>query len=118
MTTKLTETAESKKKKEEEAKKQGLLDGIDWETYKAQNSERVKLDVDQDLYSVVSDASGIAVEDITIVAYEEPFYVDKEGMKVDYKDIIYIAIAILIVVLFIDSLKRYIKLKKIEEVNV
>ena len=61
--------------KEEDAKKQGLLDGIDWETYKSQNSERTKLEVDQDLYSVVSDASGISVDDITIVAYEEPFYV-------------------------------------------
>lgn len=101
--------------KEEDAKKQGLLDGIDWETYKAQNSERTKLEVDQDLYSVVSDASGISVDDITIVAYEEPFYVDKEGVKVDYKDVIYIIIAVLIILLLGYVVFRSLKTDKVKE---
>lgn len=101
--------------KEEDAKKQGLLDGIDWDEYKAQNSERSKLDVDEEFYSVVSDASGIAVEDITIMAYEEPFFVDREGIKFDYKDIIYIVITVLIILLLGYVVIRSLKTDKVKE---
>lgn len=101
--------------KEEDVKKQGLLDGIDWEEYKLQNAERTKLSVDQEFYSVVSDASGIAVENITIVAYEEPFFVDKEGIQADYKDVIYIVIAVLIVLLLGYVVIRSLKTDKVKE---
>lgn len=101
--------------KEEDAKKQGLLDGIDWDTYKAQNAEKVKLSVDEEFYSIVSDASGISVDDITIMAYEEPFFVDKEGIKADYKDVIYIVIAVLIVLLLGYVVIRSLKTDKAKE---
>ena len=45
--------------REEEAKGQGLLDGISWDEYKANNQGRTKIEVDQDLYSVVANATGI-----------------------------------------------------------
>lgn len=101
--------------KEEDAKRQGLLDGIDWEDYKANNAERTKLEVDEELYSVVSDASGISVDDITIVAYEEPFFVDKEGIQADFKDVLYIIIAVLIVLLLAYVVIRSFKTDKAKE---
>ncbi len=57
--------------REEEASSQGLLDGISWEEYKANNQGRSRIDVDPDLYSVVANATGINSENITIVAYRE-----------------------------------------------
>lgn len=96
--------------REEDAKELGLLDGIDWDEYKLANDERVKLEVDADLYSVVSDASGIAEEDITIVAYEEPFFVDKESANIEFTDVLWVVLVVLILLLLayvvIRSFKR------------
>ncbi len=81
---------------EEDAKSQGLLDGIDWDEYKLANEERTKLEVDEDLYSLVSTATGIAADGITIISYEEPIFVDKEGFSADAQDIIQIVLILLI----------------------
>lgn len=82
--------------KEEDAKKQGLLDGITWEEYKLANGEKKKLTVDEELYDVVSKATGIAIDDIKIMSYEEPVFVDKEGMAVEPADIVQIVLIVLI----------------------
>lgn len=101
--------------REVDVKEQGLLDGISWEEYKLQHSQRVKMDVDSDLYSVVSDASGIALEDITIVAYQEPFFVDKESLKVDFTDVLQIVLIVLILLLLAYVVIRSFKRDKSEE---
>lgn len=101
--------------REEDAKRLGLLDGITWEDYKLANSERKKLEVDPDLYSIVSDASGIAVDDITIVAYEEPFFVDKEALKIDFTDILQIVVIIIILLLLAFVVLRSLKRDKAQE---
>ena len=62
---------------EEDAKSQGLLDGITWDEYKAAHSADVKLDVDTDFYSMVANATGIDAANITIIAYESPLFYDK-----------------------------------------
>lgn len=62
---------------EEDAKSQGLLDGITWDEYKAAHSADVKLDVDADFYSMVANATGIDASNITIIAYESPLFYDK-----------------------------------------
>ena len=85
--------------KEEDAKAQGLLDEITWDEYKLANSERTKLTVDEDYYELISDASGISAEDITIVAYEEPFFVDKVGTDFNWTNIIQIALIVIILIL-------------------
>ena len=100
---------------EEDAKELGLLDGITWEEYKLSNNERKKLEIDPELYSVVSNASGIAVEDITIVAYEEPFFVDKEGVNVEFTDVLQIVIIIIILLLLAYVVIRSFKRDKAEE---
>lgn len=85
--------------KEEDAKRQGLLDGISWEEYKASNSERTKIDADADFVTMVSKATGIAEADISIVAYEEPMFVDKSDSAVKVTDIIQIVLIVVILAL-------------------
>lgn len=81
---------------EADAKKAGLLDGMSWEEYKLANSERTKLEVDPDLYSVVANSTGFPEDQITIVAYEENWFVDKEGLNVTAKDVTQVVLIILI----------------------
>lgn len=85
--------------REEDAKSQGLLDGITWDEYKTANSGSTKIEVDQDLFSVVSNATGIAVEDITIVAYSENVFFDREGLNVTATDVVQILLVIVILAL-------------------
>ena len=84
--------------KEEDAKSQGLLDGITWDQYKAANDAYTKMDVDQDFYSLVSTATGIPAEAITIMAYEVPQFIDKEGAS---EEQISIAVSVILVLLIL-----------------
>lgn len=85
--------------REEDAEAQGLLDGVSWEEYKAANGERTKLDVDPELVTVISRATGIPEENIILVAYEEPMFVDREGGAVTATDIVTIILIVVIVAL-------------------
>ncbi|MBQ8591440.1 MAG: flagellar M-ring protein FliF [Lachnospiraceae bacterium] len=102
--------------KEEEAERQGLLDGITWEEYKAANSETIRLEVDEDVINLVANATGIAVEDISFVAYEEPMFIDKEGLGIEATDVIQIVLIILIVGLLAFVLLRSMRADNTEEV--
>lgn len=82
--------------KEEEVKAQGLLAGITWDEYKAANSARKEVPVTTQMFELASNASGIPVDNISILAYEENFFVDKEGLNIDIYDIIQIGLILLI----------------------
>ena len=101
--------------KEEDAKSQGLLDGISWEDYKAQNQERVKLTVDEDIVDLVAKASGISGDSISFVAYEEPMYIDAEGMAVTAADILQIVLIVLILGLLAFVIIRSMRAEKESE---
>lgn len=81
---------------EETVKSQGLLDGISWEEYKAQNSGRRRVENDADWINVVAMSTGIPAENISIVAYEENWFVDKEGLDVKATDVIAFVLILLI----------------------
>lgn len=83
--------------KEEDAKAQGLLDGITWEEYKLANSDKTRIAVDGDIITLVAKATGIAEADISFVAYEEPMFIDKSGLSIGITDIIQIILIIFIV---------------------
>ena len=108
--------------KEEDAKNQGLLDGITWDEYKALNQERTKLEVDEDIVDLVAKASGISAENISFVAYEEPMYIDAEALPVSATDIIQIVLIVLILGLLAFVIFRSMKSEKVvveeEEVSV
>ena len=81
---------------EADLRTQGLLDGTTFDEYKAANSERTKTDVDQDIYDVVAKATGIPVGNISIVAYDEPLFVEDDSTGVTASDIFQIVLIILI----------------------
>lgn len=103
--------------KEEDAKNQGLLDGITWEEYKAANTGRTKMDADPDLLSVVSHASGIGESAITMVAYEENVFYDKEGLNISATDIMQIILIIVILALLAFVVIRSMRGEKEEAPN-
>jgi len=82
--------------KEEDAKNQGLLDGISWEEYKAANDAYVKMEVDPDFYSVVANATGIDEESITILAYQVPQFIDAASLDVDATDVVSVVLILII----------------------
>lgn len=83
--------------REEDADTQGLLEGLSWDEYKLANSEDVRIEVDEDFYSLVANATGISEDKITIIAYESPLYYDKEGMSVSGTTIMSVILFILII---------------------
>lgn len=85
--------------REEDVKAQGLLDGITWEEYKIANAEGQRIEVDDDLYEVVSKATGFPVANIAFVARTENIFFDKEGFRVEASDVIQIALIIIILAL-------------------
>lgn len=108
--------------KEEDAKNQGLLDGITWDEYKAMNQERTKLEVDEDLVDLVAKASGISAENISFIAYEEPMYIDAESLPITGTDILQIVLIVLILGLLAFVIFRSMRSEKVtveeEEVSV
>ena len=85
--------------KEEDLEAQGLLDGITFAEYQAANSERVRATVDDDVYDVVSKATGIPTGNISIVAYDEPIFIEKEDNGIKPADILQIILIVLILAL-------------------
>ncbi len=81
---------------EKDAEAQGLLDGITWEEYKLANSADIKLEVDEDYYSLVSTATGIPVANITIIAYQSPIFYDKESLNISMTTVLSAALFLLI----------------------
>lgn len=108
--------------KEEDVEKQGLLDGISWDEFKNANKDNVQLEVTEDIYSMVAKATGIAVENIEIVAYEKPIFIDSEGLGIGTWDILQIVLIICILALLafvvIRSMRPEVAVEETEELSV
>ena len=85
--------------KENELKNQGLLDGITFDEFMAENSDMVRKTVDDDLVTLVANATGIPVANVSIIAYDVPIFQAAEGFKVDAADIAQIVLIVLILAL-------------------
>lgn len=81
---------------EDTLKAQGQLDNISFDEFAEQNNERQKLEVDEDLLPMVANATGIPQENISIVAYEVPYFQWSEGNGRTLSDILQIVLALLI----------------------
>ncbi len=108
---------------EEDAERQGLLDGdITWEEYKLANSADVKIEVDPDFYSIVSNATGISQDKITIVAYESPVFYDKEAMEISWQSalsiILFIVILVFLAIVVLSSMRSKKRTDEEEELSV
>lgn len=84
---------------EDDLKEQGLLDDMTFEEYQQQNDLTVKTDVDADFYTMVSNATGISEDQISIVAYQVPFFVASDSTTRSWSDYAMIALIVLILAL-------------------
>lgn len=108
--------------KEDDVKAQGLLDGITWDEYKKANEGRTLVEITDEMLSLASDASGIPIDEITIVAYDENFFVDSEGLGIDVNDAVQIALIVIILALLavvvIKSMSANKQVEQPEEISV
>lgn len=82
---------------EEKVKAAGLLADTTWEAFKEANANNVQLEIPNDLYSLVSNATGFAQGNITILAYRVPQFVDAtESSSGGFTDYIPIILAVVI----------------------
>jgi flagellar M-ring protein FliF len=63
---------------EDQLKADGTLDNQTFDEFKSQNSQSVKVDVDDDMITTVARATGIAEENISMVAYQVPYFIPSE----------------------------------------
>ncbi len=84
---------------EEIMRANGQLDGMSFDEFVEANDENIRLEVDPDLVTMVSKATGIPEENISMVAYEVPMfkYADEDGR--DIKDYLPIILAALIMIM-------------------
>lgn len=101
--------------REEEAQAQGLLDGLTWEEYKIANKGRTKLEIDEDFFATVARATGISEENISLVAYSENVFFDREGSGITTTDILQIALIVVILALLAFVVLRSMRSEKHEE---
>jgi flagellar M-ring protein FliF len=100
--------------REEDARRQGLLDGITWDDYKLNNSTPTVIAVDDQLIELAANGSGIPQDSITIRAYSENFFVDAKGFALTWTDITQILLILVILGLLIFVVLRSMRSEKPE----
>ena len=81
---------------EDALKADGTLKNMTFDEFVAANGDYVKAEVDPDLYAMVSDATGISQDNITIVAYDIPMFDYSKTSGRGWQDYLQIALAVLI----------------------
>jgi flagellar M-ring protein FliF len=77
----------------------GTLGEQSFEEYAAENDGLTEVEVDDDFYSLVSNATGIPEANITIKAYEKPFFEYTEASSLSINDYLQYVLAFLILVM-------------------
>lgn len=101
--------------REEDVRTQGGLDGVTWEEYKLANTERTRMEVDEDFYTAVANATGISADSISLVAYSENVFFDEEGSGITATDIMQIVLIIVILALLAFVVLRSMRGEKHED---
>jgi flagellar M-ring protein FliF len=81
---------------EELLEKQGELEEVSWKEYKTSKNNS-KIDVDEDIVRLVKSASGL--DDVTIIAYEVPMFIDKEPKEINIFDYVPVVVIVLLIIL-------------------
>ena len=100
---------------EDDVREAGELEGITWAQYKLANDIRTELPVEQSLIMAVSNASGISSGKISILSYEQPFFVDHEGLNIRLNDVLQIILIVLILGLLAFVILRSMRQARVEE---
>lgn len=85
------------------------LGGQDWDDYKRLNAGRNRLEPDEAWIDSVSKATGIPVDNISFVVYEENWFVDEEGLPINVTDVVQVVLIILILGLLLFVVLRSMK---------
>lgn len=86
---------------EEDCEKLGYLDDMTWDEFKATNSEPTQVDISEDWLRMFSTATGISTDNITVMAYNVPFFNDKQSTSIISRASFWIQIALAAAILAI-----------------
>lgn len=86
---------------EAQMEKNGELDGTDFETFQSENNTPTQIQVSDDVIDLISKATGLSANNISVMAYQQPIFNEKVETPVVYSNILMIVLAVLIVALLI-----------------
>ncbi|MCR4782000.1 MAG: flagellar biosynthesis protein [Lachnospiraceae bacterium] len=101
---------------EDEMKKNGELKKQTFAEFRAKNNEKKQIDVDDNMITAVSNATGLSTNKITILAYEVPLFHESTGGRT-ITDYLQIIIALLVFALLGFVVFRSLKKEQEEEVE-
>jgi flagellar M-ring protein FliF len=87
--------------READLEEQGLLDDMTFEEYALENSAQIKQEVDPDMYTIVSSATGIPADKITIIAWQQPVFQPSADEGLNWPLYLQIILVVLIIALLI-----------------
>jgi len=86
---------------EEQLEADGTLDNMTFEEFVAQNSERQTINLTADELNMIALATGVNANNISVMAYEVPKFVEKADTSKGLADYLMIILAVLIIALLI-----------------
>jgi flagellar M-ring protein FliF len=84
---------------EDECKKLGYLDNMTWEQFKSQNTQPVAQTVDQTWIDLISAGTGIDSANISVLAYQRPWFEDSTSGSVFTRVTFWLQIALAAIIL-------------------
>lgn len=75
------------------------LDGTTWDKFVEETDKKTQLEVPEDVYSQVEKATGISSSNLSITAWEQPIFQDKQEADTNWDTIIMVGLIVLIVAL-------------------
>jgi len=100
---------------EDTLKANGSLDEMTFDEFVEQNKDQVRTEVDEEIVNAISKATNIPVDNISVIAYEQPMFQYSEG-GIDPMNIIQIVIAVLILAMLGFVVFRSLRVEREEEV--
>ena len=94
-----------------------MLDNMTFAEFQAQNSDKVQVDVDESMTDIVSKATGIKNNSISIIAYQVPLFYPKETKSVNVANLLQLLLAILIVALLLFVVLKGMKTTEVTELE-
>ncbi len=79
---------------EDDCKKLGYLDNMTWEEFKSQNAASVQTTVDNSVIDNISKGTGINTNNISVVAYEKPWFEDSQSTSIFKSPTFWVQIAL------------------------
>jgi len=84
---------------EEDCKNLGYLDDMTWEEFKSKNAEPVQVTVSDDWLNMFANATGISTKNITVLAYNVPYFNDKQTTSILSRASFWVQIALAVAIL-------------------